>query len=297
MCLRGKCESWFQGADARVRAVASTVNGPLLEALARASEFADRACIEYFREGALLLGVLPHSGIGENKTFPEPVPVSSSRRGLMDANIQTVAQLREDRHSARLLEAAVEDADAQRMSYPRMVAGSGESEVLLSPRFGVEQGRQACGNIKIRPVDDLSTSGVNASCQPVERNRHDSMDSLFELTKFLCVSTGTCVCWHALSPRVAPRCTFVAGTVPHLMKADVDSAFRRVPIAPAHRWAAAVAWLVGGEVLMAEHWAMPFGALASVFAWERIGALLCHLGRRLLRIPLLRYTDGLLFWS
>ena len=39
------------------------------------------------------------------------------------------------------------------------------------------------------------------------------------------------------------------------------------------------------------HNACPFGAVASVHAWERLGAALCYLGRKLLGLPLLRYVD------
>ena len=83
----------------------------------------------------------------------------------------------------------------------------------------------------------------------------------------------------------------MAGVLPELFKVDIDSAFRRIPIKPQHRWAAAVAFRTDGIDYVSEHWAMPFRAVGSVFAWERIGALLCHLGRKLLRIPLLRYVS------
>ena len=92
-------------------------------------------------------------------------------------------------------------------------------------------------------------------------------------------------------------CAPFAGEVPSLFKADVDSAFRRIPIAPEHRWAAGVAFKVNGQVHKSEHWAMPFGAVSSVFAWERIGGLLCHLGRKLLHIPLLRQVLLLHGWQ
>ena len=43
---------------------------------------------------------------------------------------------------------------------------------------------------------------------------------------------------------------FVAtfGSVPGLFKADIDSAFRRIPIFPGHRWAASVMYEAGGVV-------------------------------------------------
>ena len=39
------------------------------------------------------------------------------------------------------------------------------------------------------------------------------------------------------------------------------------------------------------HNATPFGAVASVYAWERIGAVLCCIARRLLHMALFRYVD------
>ena len=41
----------------------------------------------------------------------------------------------------------------------------------------------------------------------------------------------------------------VGGRAPHLMKADVDSAFRRVPVKPDERWMCGVAFMVNGQVL------------------------------------------------
>lgn len=68
-----------------------------------------------------------------------------------------------------------------------------------------------------------------------------------------------------------------------LWKADVDAAFRRVPLHPYDRWAAAIAFKQGGQVTIlhcdptdvsarvlrgqvwvSEHYACPFGAAGSV---------------------------------
>ena len=93
-------------------------------------------------------------------------------------------------------------------------------------------------------------------------------------------------------------------------QADIDSAFRRVPVAPDHRWACGVAFRVNDQVsrlflhvglshsflcqvMVAQHFALPFGAVASVHAWERVGAAVAHLARKYLKIALLRYVDDL----
>ena len=128
------------------------------------------------------------------------------------------------------------------------------------------------GSPKVRPIDDLSISGVNICCQPSEKLQHDGIDALFMLTRAFVDETGV---------------------LPGLLKADIDSAFRRIPVMPCHRWAAGIAVLVEGSWYTSCHYAMPFGAVGSVFAWERVGALLCHLGRRLLHIPLLRHVLGI----
>ena len=79
--------------------------------------------------------------------------------------------------------------------------------------------------------------------------------------------------------------------IPSLWKADIDAAFRRVPLDPAHRWAAAVAFKCAGRAWVSHHYASPFGATSSVHSWERVGDLLCKMARRLLGLPLLRYVD------
>ncbi len=194
---------------------------------------------------------------------------------------------REDTNSASIMEATRDDAKMGRMSWPRPLVQDGEQHSrLLSPRFGVEQGVREDGSKKVRPIDDYSASGVNACCQPCERTRHDGVDALYALTRQL----------HEQS-----------GEAPGLFKADIDSAFRRaasfalacrrllrscicrrIPVAPEDRWASAVAFMHQGTWYTSEHHALPFGSVASVYAWERIGSLLAHLGRKLLHIPLLR---------
>ena len=75
-----------------------------------------------------------------------------------------------------------------------------------------------------------------------------------------------------------------------MFKADVDAAFRRVPITPEHYWAAAVAFVFDGVVYVSFHRASPFGAIASVHSWERIGALLCNIARKVLLMAVYRYV-------
>ena len=55
------------------------------------------------------------------------------------------------------------------------------------------------------------------------------------------------------------------------LKADIDSAYRRVPVAPEHREFARVVFKHKEQIWEAGHLGMPFGSLASLHGWDRIG--------------------------
>ena len=88
------------------------------------------------------------------------------------------------------MELTVADAKQGRMSESRQVE-HGDVDVLLSRRFGVEQGVLPDASTKVRPVDDFSASGVNACCQPTEHLRQDCETPSFHMhaPTYLCRGT------------------------------------------------------------------------------------------------------------
>jgi len=58
-----------------------------------------------------------------------------------------------------------------------------------------------------------------------------------------------------------------------------------------HRQFAGVAYKLADEVWMSQYNSMPFGAVASVHAWDRVGAFVRTLGRKLFHLVLFRYVD------
>ncbi len=176
----GETARWFDGCDHKVKEVSHRVNGPLLVALAEATGFHDKACIEFFRRGAPLLGVLEFAGNGGTKEFPKPESADDLWWGTGKQNEAMFAKRREDANSERLMELTVADAKQGRMSEPRQVE-HGDADVLLSRRFGVEQGVLPDASTKVRPVDDFSASGVNACCQPTENLRQDCETPSFHM--------------------------------------------------------------------------------------------------------------------
>eukprot|EP00969_Alexandrium_andersonii_P283221 12520868-Alexandrium_andersonii.AAC.1 len=89
---------------------------------------------------------------------------------------------------------------------PLDLEGPGADSALLARRFSREQGVKPDGSLKLRAVDDMSGSGVNAACQPAERLHYDTVDQLVR-----------CVCELAADGEAAPA----------IWKADIDSAYRR----------------------------------------------------------------------
>ena len=128
-----------------------------------------------------------------------------------------------------------------------------------------------CPTVPCMHRAEIKVDSVNGHYQPTVAISHDHLDKLLATMKL--------------------HVSAFAGSTPHLWKADVDAAFRRVPVKPAHRWATGVAFVAGGRNVVSFHYSMPFGATSSVVAWHRIGEVICTIARRLLKLPVLRYVD------
>ena len=78
-----------------------------------------------------------------------------------------------------------------------------------------------------------------------------------------------------------------------MFKRDVKSAYRRVPIRPDHLQFSGVVWSRQGRLWWSRHLTMPFGAVASVFAWHRLCSMLVAVCRQILYIMVLRFVDDM----
>ena len=99
------------------------------------------------------------------------------------------------------------------MTVPVEISTLDLDSVNIAPRFGVEQGVKPDGSIKLRPCDDETRSGTNGCTEPSEKLHNDGVDLLIAT-----VVAFVCSC----------------GVAPSLWKADIDSAYRRIPICPEH---------------------------------------------------------------
>jgi len=188
-------------------------------------------------------------------------------------NRDILSHLSEDiAHSDELFRLTGLDVELGRMTPVVSCSDIDLDDVCISQRFAVEQGVKDDGSPKVRCVDDCTRSHINPCTESVEHLSPDGLDMLFDVMRWF---------WCMLH------------VVPHILKIDIDSAFRRVPIMPEHRWAAHVGFIHRGCTCISGHLAMPFGAASSVFAWDRVGAAIVSIARVILKIPLLRYVDDM----
>ena len=201
----GAVEEWFQGVDETVRGVASSVNGPLLEELARESHFEDVTCVECFRVGAPLLGPIRSSSDPKKHTYPKGKDAEQLRKECRERNEKLLRTLKEDPHGDYLEKQTMDDAENHWMTPLVPVRDLDLDAVLLGRRFSREQAQRPDGTTKVRAVDDESANGVNPCAEPQGKLCMDSIDYL----------AASIIAFKTL-----------AGCVPGLWKADIDSAYR-----------------------------------------------------------------------
>ena len=266
----GAARDWLARGDSCAQAISADVNGPLLEHLADLTGFCDESAIDMLRFGGPVVGTLPVSGHGRQHVFASADDLSTLRGQCLGRNRALLASLHTDPHCEELVRMISGDADLGRMTCPCDISNVDLESCLLARRFSVEQGLRNDGSVKLRAVDDESANGTNGCCEPTERLYCDRLDKFVALIRAFYTAT------HSR---------------PSLWKADIDSAFRRVPVLPEHRWLLWVVVATSSGIFAARHNALPFGCTGSVHCWNRIGALLAHVAVVCLRIPILRYVD------
>jgi hypothetical protein len=267
---QGQAGEWLSRAPEELRVVIKDVCGPLAEFLVAATNFEDPGCVESLRTGAPLIGELPAAAGSVPHQYEQEVPVQKLREAAKANNLALIASLKSDKHEEFLMQQTLDDHALGRMTKPIPVAELDLSSVLMGRRFSREQGTKDDGTVKLRAVDDKSADGTNASARATGKPRTDGIDRLVQATLLMRIKCGCNVAFW---------------------KADVDAAYRRVPVRPEEYWVAWVAFMYKGVPMAARHMALMFGSLGSVHGWDRIGSLIRHLARVLLHMPVMRYVD------
>ena len=195
----GECTRWKTRASRETKHLVKDVNAPLLELLAQYAGDDEPDCIDFFRDG----GPLFNDG------------AEGSLCDCEESNRALIASLRADANEEALHKIAFDDHAKGRMSEPKRIQGADLSQVhmpcfargpcgvqrslhfcqvLLMPRFGIEQGTKPDGSTKVRAVDHFSWShsagkrkrkrseiragSVNGHYNPDTDLKHDHLDDL-----------------------------------------------------------------------------------------------------------------------
>ena len=260
----GATEHWMGDCDEGTRKVLGCMNLPLVDYLMKRVACDDVSLVSMLK-GAPVLGRMLTSGRGAPKVEAELESPDELWANRVQTNQRLARSIKPSERDEEVMRQTVEEAGLGRMTMPKVYHPDTDNTLgVLSTRFGVAQGED------VRCIDNATSSGCNPCSAAGERIREHRLDTLFAMAQML-VSLGM----------VMLSCC----------KADVKSAFRRIPVHPAHRWATGIIFMHRGVLYVSWHNAMPFGFVGAVYAWEWFANFLWLVAVTLLRIPLGKYVD------
>ena len=281
--LRAESASLLRGASADVLRVlrAASPLGPhpaLLQWCLSEVGWHDTSLIQDILRGFPLVGVIPIDAscpskvVRRSRLHPDELrrrAPSLRRRALAKHSGPSDADL--DRV---IFDQTVEEIRLQRMT--AFVPASADRATLLTRRFGVLQ-LTSTGELKVRCIDDFAESMVNDTTEILRAIRMGRVSDLREVVAILTSSD--------------PSCDIL------LLKSDFAAAYRGCPLLSDHLDFARVVVTdpASGNLFESCLLAMPFGAVAAVYAWDRVGAALQAVLQRMFLLPASRYVDDL-FW-
>ena len=256
-------------------------DGPLLRHLLTREGYDDADAASLLEKGAPLLGVMGGPAAWAPQTQERP-PLPRARIVAQNEAERSafLATVRPGKHDRTLWKASMADRELGRMRGPfdspdQVRASLRKARFALSRRFGVQQ------TDKVRPCDDFSRAYVNDGVS-VDRKLHlSTIDSFFALAYAMADEPGE------------------AGRRPglHFWRRDHEGAYRQVPIEEDDQPLTVVVFCHPdtGKHVYFYHTALPFGATASVYGYNRLSRAIVFLARRLLWIPVDSYFDD--FWG
>ncbi len=254
-------------------------NGPLMRALLIHTGYDDPGAADLC-SGAPLLGFM-----GGPQAWPEQVQSEEMlpRSEILARNAAErsafLASVRSGPHDQSLWDESVKDVAKRRMRGPfrslqEVASALGTRQFAISRRFGVVQPD------KIRPCDDFTRAFVNSGITVDRKLRLSSLDDFFSLAHAM----------YAASDAQGPASGLL------FWRRDHEGAYRQIPIPDEDQPLTVVVFCdpATGEHVFFYHTALPFGATASVYGYNRISRAVTFLARKLLDIPVDSYFDD--FW-
>ena len=250
------------------------IHTSLIKHLCAEHGWADEQLHSDLLNGFPLIGDIPTApGLAQTPVRRAQVSVNEVREIQVRAFSAKVLRVEQEKFSQTMWDQLLADVHLHRISSP--VPASEVQARLLSRRFLVQQ-VSATGEIKERPIDDLSESMVNDLCAVTGRLRMGSLADLRAVLAFL--------------QQRWPDQDLL------LLKADFKAAYRSCGIRLSHLELSAV--VIRGPVspMVSVQHSMPFGAVSAVYAWDRLASFICHILIQVFLLPISRFVDDL-FWA
>lgn len=266
--LQTEQDEWVQGAPVALQPCVASFHGPLWRMLLEECGVPADSFLQHLQQGFPLVGQLPPCECESRPhVFPDVASVRELRQARPWLNQEVLESVKELPYSADILSQTLADSAMHFMTLPRPLMPEDLQTKSFTRRIPVREERAS--GWRTRVVDHMTESGVNLCTQPVDKIRHDNLDTLSEIVlKY-----------------------FEADCPVHLWKRDISQAYRRVPVAMTHWEFAWVVWLHEGVYMTAQHTGIPFGAVAAVYSFHRAGGFLCKILRKAFRCPAARYVD------
>ena len=268
---------------ARAVLLAAGPRGPnlgLVEIVLKELEWHDAGLLQDLIHGFPLIGDIPVDSEAPPSCRRTPLHDREALRALGTSGLQEQLRRQSRPLSGESLEDAAElwaqtlaEVRLGRMSPPQPVELASPSAQVFTRRFAVRQATSS-GSLKVRCIDDFAESGVNDACRIGRRIRMGRIADLVQSAR----------CLRAAHP--SQRLL--------VLKSDVKAAYRSCPIRASDIELAGI--LVRdpqGRIFVSHQYAMPFGAVAAVYAWDRLGAFLAGALTELFHLPVCRYVDDM----
>jgi hypothetical protein len=241
-------------------------------------EYPDSALFEDVTSGFSLTGWMRESGVFQKHLKP---PVLSIHDVLSCARVSRVSVVSSASSSGDVdLDAAVWEATQEEISKGWIEGPFNlealEENAIISRRFGIVQGG------KVRVIDDFSESSVNLTTGTTEKLSMMTVDESVALAMEYSK--------RVLGPRADSE-----GNVPKLVGRtyDLKSAYRQVPLSEKGRTEAYIVVYSPSDKSPAIYRlnCLPFGATASVYAFNRCALMLWCIGVTQLALPWTNFYD------
>ena len=271
--------------DEHVRDVLSSVGElpvhlPLLDEMATVLQVEEGPeTVRDLAGGFPLVGDIPTVPSARQYSVREPLITEDELRELSpvifrNATRPSKSTPETDEMSQKVFDQTVEEVELRRMSPLRPVDDSDlQRSYPVTRRFPVQQSTSS-GALKVRSIDDFLQSKVNALTSVQSRINVGRVSDVIHTSKVLVR--------HGQQDLV-------------FLKSDFKSAYRTCPIKKEHlKWADVIVQCpVTGIFFMSTQYAMPFGAVGAVYAWDRVADLITTILSILLLLPLSRFVDDI----